>query len=131
MGADGEVAFPDDTRRQAKTIAREVRFAPGVCLEEMTSGRCRRRVIYGEPPPLCPSFDQELRRLTADTARDSGALIAEGRTPPPVWKASLCRACSLIESCRPKAMAKSALGFRRRALDAALAPDSATGETRP
>jgi CRISPR-associated exonuclease Cas4 len=65
-------------------------------------------------------FDAELRRLTEDTARAFGALVAHGRTPPPVYRAERCRACSLIELCRPKAMTKSALGFRNRAVSAAL-----------
>jgi CRISPR-associated exonuclease Cas4 len=63
--------------------------------------------------------------VTEDTAAAFAALVAEGRTPPAVWKASRCRACSLLELCRPKAMAKSALGFREQALAAALEPEPA------
>src|SRR5690606_15502140 len=91
--------------------------AQALCLEEMKGrpvpegalfyGETKRRVVV--------PFDAELRQLTEDTARALGALVSEGRTPPPVWRAERCRACSLIELCRPKAMGKSALGFRQRA----------------
>jgi CRISPR-associated exonuclease Cas4 len=135
-GADGETPFPIEYKRGKPKLHRadEVQLcAQGVCLEEMTGrpvpegalfyGETKRRVVV--------PFDAELRKLTEDTATAFGALVAEGRTPPPVWKASRCRACSLIELCRPQAMAKSALGFRRRALEAALAPDAAAGEPAP
>jgi len=65
-------------------------------------------------------FDNTLRKLTGDTVIAFGALLTEGRTPPPVWRAERCRACSLLELCRPKAMTKSALGFRNRAVATAL-----------
>ena len=68
-------------------------------------------------------FDADLRRLTEQTALQFGALFAAGRTPPAVYRADRCRACSLIEVCRPKAGARSALGFRARAIDAVLDGD--------
>ena len=93
-------------------------------------------LFYGETKRrVAVPFDAELRKLTENTALAFGALVAEGRTPPPVWKASRCRACSLIELCRPQAVTKSALGFRRRAIAAALAtplaPEETPGETVP
>jgi CRISPR-associated exonuclease Cas4 len=133
---DGETAFPIEYKRGKPKLHRadEVQLcAQALCLEEMTGrpvpegalfyGETKRRVVV--------PFDAELRKLTEDTAMAFGALVAEGRTPPPVWKAARCRACSLLELCRPKAMAKSALGFRRRALAAALAPAAAAGESGP
>jgi CRISPR-associated exonuclease Cas4 len=131
--SNGETPFPIEYKRGKPKLHRadEVQLcAQALCLEEMTGcpvpegalfyGETKRRV--GVP------FDAELRKLTEDTAIAFGALVAEGRTPPPVWKASRCRACSLIELCRPQAMAKSALGFRRRALAAALDPEIPTSE---
>lgn len=135
-GPDGEVAFPIEYKRGKPKLHRadEVQLcAQALCLEEMT-GRTvpEGALFYGETRRRAAvPFDPDLRRLTEDTARAFGALLAEGCTPPPVWKATRCRACSLIELCRPKAMAKSALGFRRRALDTALAPDSEAGEALP
>jgi CRISPR-associated exonuclease Cas4 len=139
-GADGETPFPIEYKRGKPKLHRadEVQLcAQALCLEEMTGrpvpegalyyGETKRRVVV--------AFDAELRKLTEETAIAFGALVAEGRTPPPVWRASRCRACSLIELCRPKAVTKSALGFRRRAIAAALAPppapEEASGETVP
>lgn len=135
-GPDGETPFPIEYKRGKPKLHRadEVQLcAQALCLEEMTSrpvpegalfyGETRRRVVV----PL----DAELRRLTEDTVRSFSALVASGCTPPPVWKASRCRPCSLIELCRPQAMAKSALGFRRRALAAALDPEASAGESVP
>jgi CRISPR-associated exonuclease Cas4 len=80
-------------------------------------------LFYGETKRrIVVPFDAELRKLTENTAISFGALVAQGRTPPPVWKASRCRTCSLIDLCRPKAMGKSAFTFRSRALAQALAP---------
>lgn len=135
-GPDGEIAFPIEYKRGKPKLHRadEVQLcAQALCLEEMTGrpvpegalfyGETRRRVVV--------PFDAELRKLTEDTAIIFGALVAEGRTPPPVWKASRCRACSLIELCRPQAMTKSALSFRQRAIAAALALGPAADESTP
>lgn len=129
-GADGETAFPVEYKRGKAKLHRadEVQLcAQALCLEEMTGrpvpegalfyGETKRRVVV--------PIDAELRRLTEETAMAFGALVAAGRTPPPVWRASRCRSCSLIDLCRPKAMTKSALGFRNRALQAALDDDGA------
>lgn len=135
-GLDGETPFPIEYKRGKPKLHRadEVQLcAQALCLEEMTGlpvpegalfyGETKRRVVV--------PFDAGLRTLTEETARAFGALLAEGRTPPPVWKASRCRACSLIDLCRPQAMAKSALSFRRRALAAALAPEVPAGDAAP
>lgn len=135
-GPDGETAFPIEYKRgkPKRHRADEVQLcAQALCLEEMIGrpvpegalfyGETKRRVVV--------PFDAELRRLTEDTVAAFGALIAAGRTPPATWKASRCRACSLIELCRPRAMAKSALGFRHRALAAALATEPAVNESAP
>jgi CRISPR-associated exonuclease Cas4 len=129
-GEGGETAFPIEYKRGKPKLHRadEVQLcAQALCLEEMTGqpvpegalfyGETKRRVVV--------PIDVELRRLTEETAMAFGALVAQGRTPPPVWRASRCRSCSLIELCRPQAMTKSALGFRNRALQAALDDDEA------
>ncbi len=128
-GEDGEIAFPVEYKRGKPKLHRadEVQLcAQALCLEEMTGhtvpqgalfyGETRRRVVV--------PFDTALRKLTEHTALAFGALLAAGRTPPPVWRADRCRPCSLIELCRPKAMGKSALVFRSRALAAALEDQS-------
>jgi CRISPR-associated exonuclease Cas4 len=124
---DGEIAFPIEYKRgkPKRHRADEVQLcAQALCLEEMMErsvpegalfyGETKRRVVV--------PFDAELRRVTEDAAAAFGALVAEGRTPPPVYRAERCRACSLIELCRPKALLKSALAFRQRSLTAAFGP---------
>lgn len=126
-GPNGETAFPIEYKRgkPKRHRADEVQLCgQALCLEEMMGrpvpegalfyGETKRRVVV--------PFDAELRRLTEETAAAFGALMAEGRTPLPVWRAERCRACSLIEICRPKTMRKSALAFRQRALTAAFEP---------
>jgi CRISPR-associated exonuclease Cas4 len=131
-GDDGEDPYPVEFKRgkPKRHRADEVQLcAQALCLEEMTGrpvpegalfyGEIRRRVTV--------PFDAGLRKLTEDTALAFAALVAEGRTPPPVWRPERCRTCSLLELCRPKAMTKSALGFRNRALAAALDTGEAAG----
>ncbi|MGJ4951455.1 CRISPR-associated protein Cas4 [Bradyrhizobium sp. HKCCYLS20291] len=120
-GADGETPFPIEYKRGKPKLHRadEVQLcAQAICLEEMTGQAVSQGALfYGETRrrTVVP-FDAGLRRLTEETIRTFGALRAEGRTPPPVWKSSRCRACSLIELCRPQAMTRSAIGFRQRML---------------
>jgi CRISPR-associated exonuclease Cas4 len=134
-GSGGETAFPIEYKRGKPKLHRadEVQLcAQALCLEEMTGRPVPEGALfYGETRRRVPvPFDADLRKLTEDTALAFAALLAEGRTPPPVWKPSRCRACSLIELCRPQAVTKSALGFRRRAIAAALAsaPEHRSGE---
>jgi CRISPR-associated exonuclease Cas4 len=133
---DGEVAFPIEYKRGKPKLHRadEVQLcAQALCLEEMTGRAVPEGALFygGTKRRVLVRFDAELRKFTEDTAVAFGVLVVEGCTPPPVYKAARCRACSLIELCRPQAMRKSALGFRRRALAAALEPDSVAGETPP
>jgi CRISPR-associated exonuclease Cas4 len=130
-GDDGEIPYPVEFKRgkPKRHRADEVQLcAQALCLEEMTGRRVPEGALfYGETRRrVTVPFDASLRKLTEDTALAFAALIAEGRTPPPVWRAERCRPCSLLELCRPKAMTKSALGFRNRALAAALAADEGT-----
>ncbi len=127
-GSDGETAYPVEYKRgKAKRHrADEVQLcAQGLCLEEMT-GRTvpEGALFYAETKRrVAVPFDAELRRLTEDVASQFGALFAAGQTPPAIYRADRCRACSLIDVCRPKAGAKSALGFRAREIAAALNGD--------
>ncbi len=125
-GPDGETPFPVEYKRGKAKLHRadEVQLcAQALCLEEMTGrpvpegalfyASTRRRV--GVP------FDSELRQLTEQVARDFAALMASGITPPAQYRADRCKACSLIELCRPKLAQHSAADFRRKAIAAALA----------
>jgi CRISPR-associated exonuclease Cas4 len=127
-GADGETAYPVEYKRGKAKLHRadEVQLcAQALCLEEMT-GRAvpEGALFYAEVRRrVSVPFDAGLRRLTEETALQFSALFAAGRTPPAIYRADRCRACSLIDVCRPKAGAKSALGFRARAIDVALQGD--------
>jgi len=120
-GPGGEIPFPIEYKRGRPKVHRadEVQLcAQGLCLEEMT-GRVvpRGAIFYGETKRrVIVPLDGELRQLTEDTVSAFGAIILEGRTPRAVWKRSRCSACSLIEICRPRDMAKSALEFRQRSI---------------
>ncbi len=126
--AEGETPFPVEYKRGKPKLHRadEVQLcAQAICLEEMT-GRVvsEGALFYGETKRrIVVPFDADLRELTEETAASFAALMASARTPPPVWKASRCRSCSLIDLCRPQSMTKSALGFRNRYLAAALEAD--------
>jgi CRISPR-associated exonuclease Cas4 len=126
---DGEDAYPVEYKRGKAKLHRadEVQLcAQALCLEEMTGRPVREGALfYAETKRrLVVSFDTELRRLTEETARRLGELLATGHTPPAIWRADRCRACSLIELCRPKATGKSAIAFRTRAIAAALDEDT-------
>jgi len=129
----GDVAFPVEYKRGKTKLHRadEVQLcAQALCLEEMTGREVSEGALfYAQTRRRVPvSFDAELRRLTEDTAREFGALRAAGRTPAATWRAARCNACSLIDLCRPKAAAKSALRFRSRAIDTALSAGAADDE---
>lgn len=131
-GAGGETPFPVEIKRgrPKRHRADEVQLcAQGLCLEEMIGSavpegalfyaKTRRRVV------VC--FDAELRALTERSVGLLRDLFAGGRTPPAVYEAAKCRACSLLELCRPKAGARSARTWRDRAIAAALAQGEGPG----
>lgn len=135
QGTGGEeTPFPVEFKRgKAKRHrADEVQLcAQGLCLEEMTGktvpqgalfyAETRRRVIV--------PFGGELRRLTEATAASLREVFASGRTPPAEYRADKCRACSLLELCRPRAGARSAKAWREREILANL--DAVSGEPPP
>jgi CRISPR-associated exonuclease Cas4 len=127
-GAERETAYPVEYKRGKAKLHRadEVQLcAQALCLEEMTGkGVPEGALFYAETRRrVAVPFDAELRQLTEQTALQFGALFASGRTPAAVYRADRCRACSLIEVCRPKAGSRSALAFRAREVDAALDGD--------
>ena len=114
-GPDGETPFPVEFKRgkPKKHRADEVQLcAQGLCLEEMT---------------VQVAFDAALRRLTEETALALAAVLQSGETPGPTPHKSRCRACSLLELCRPQAVQRSAKLWRGRALNALLS-DPPEGE---
>ncbi|EJW11008.1 CRISPR-associated RecB family exonuclease Cas4b [Rhodovulum sp. PH10] len=128
-GPDGEKAFPVEYKRGKPKAHRadEVQLcAQALCLEEMTGRPVPEGALYYAEPKrrTVVAFDAELRRLTEETARAFVALVAEGRTPPAEWRADRCRACSLIEACRPKLARRSASAYLDRTVGALLAREA-------
>ena len=81
--------------------------AQAICLEEMLSVTIPAGALfYGQTRHrLDVVFDEVLRRETEETARRAHALIASGRTPPPVYE-KRCESCSLMADCLPKTIQK-------------------------
>lgn len=83
--------------------------AQALCLEEMLDasipagalfyGRTRRRKDV--------AFDEELRRITIETAARIHEMIESGETPKAVYASKKCGACSMSGLCLPKAAKKS------------------------
>lgn len=83
--------------------------AQGLCLEEMLGiavpvgalfyGELRRRVTV--------AFDADLRALTMRVAAETRAMIAAGRTPPPLVQPG-CARCSMAALCQPERLARPA-----------------------
>lgn len=125
-GPDGETAFPVEYKRGKPKLHRadEAQLcAQALCLEEMTGrpvpegalfyAQTRRRVAV--------PFDAALRALTEAAVTDLAAVLASGRTPPPTPHRARCKACSLLELCRPEAVARPVRSWRDRMLARALA----------
>lgn len=117
-----ETAYPLEYKRGKPKLHRadEVQLcAQALCLEEMTGrsvpegalfyAETKRRVVV----PL----DAGLRRLTEDTVQALAEVLATGRTPPPTTRRERCRACSLLDLCRPDAVAKPVRAWRSRMVE--------------
>ena len=76
--------------------------AQALCLEEMLDvSIAAGALFYGETRRRADVvFDSGVRRLTEDVAEMVHALVQTGLTPPPVLSKG-CRACSLVDVCRP------------------------------
>lgn len=89
--------------------------AQALCLEEMFDCAVPAGALYYAEIKRRQEvlFDVELRALTERTIMALGEVFATQRTPEAHYSASLCRACSLLELCRPRASARSVVVFRR------------------
>lgn len=125
----GETPYPVEYKRGKAKLHRadEVQLcAQGLCLEEMTGhpvpagalfyAQTKRRV---EVP-----FDADLRALTEQTVADLRAVFDARVTPPAIYRADRCRACSLSELCRPKQLATPVLAWRARQVEQLLRPEA-------
>lgn len=125
-GADGETPFPIEYKRGKPKPHRadEVQLcAQALCLEEMTGRPVPEGALfYGETKRrLVVPFDADLRRQTEDVISDLAEVLASGRTPPPTTRRERCRACSLLELCRPDIVARPVRAWRGRMVERLLA----------
>ncbi|KQZ84703.1 hypothetical protein ASD64_20250 [Mesorhizobium sp. Root157] len=67
-----------------------------------------------------------MRQLTEDAAAALREIFATRLTPKAIYRADRCRACSLVDLCRPKAMERSASLWRDRMLASLLQEDAAS-----
>ena len=49
------------------------------------------------------AFDAVLRKLTENVASETRALLSAGATPLPLYEERKCNACSLQDTCQPRA----------------------------
>ena len=77
-----------------------------LCLEEMLGASIPKGAIfYGRPRRRLPViFDDELRRKTEETVRQTHEFISAGITPKPEYMKK-CESCSLLGICMPRGMA--------------------------
>jgi len=97
--------------------------AQALCLEEMLTttvpegalyyGQRRRRQVV--------PFDDDLRKLTEDTARRFHEMLAAGRTPVAVRQPK-CKECSLLDVCLPDAPHASARSYLADLLEEESSP---------
>ena len=130
-GADGEQAFPVEYKRGKPKLHRadEVQLcAQALCLEEMTGQPVPQGALFYAQTKrrVTVPFDTGLRDLTESTAAELAEVFASLVTPPPTPHKSRCRACSLIDLCRPEAVSRPVRAWRDRMLDRALQPGADT-----
>lgn len=121
-----ETPFPLEYKRGKPKLHRadEVQLcAQALCLEEMTGASVPAGALfYAEIKRRTEvPFDAELRALTEETIRVLAQVLAASQTPLPTLKRERCRACSLLELCRPAIVAKPVRAWRRRMVERELA----------
>lgn len=125
-----ETPYPVEYKRGKAKLHRadEVQLcAQAFCLEEMTGqavpegalyyGETKRRVIV--------AFDDPLRALTEQTITQLRDVFVSEKTPPAFFRTDRCRGCSLLDLCRPKALARPARQWRERRLASLLSDEGA------
>lgn len=89
----------DEIQLCAQAMALEETFGVAVTEGALFYGETRRR--------LTVPIDEALRAETIATAEALAAMMKSGRTPPADRRADRCRACSLLEICRPETSGRS------------------------
>ena len=92
--------------------------AQALCLEEMTGQKVLEGALYYAETHrrVAVPFDTDIRALTETVVTDLRGVLASGTTPSPTPHKSRCRACSLLEPCRPQLYARPVLAWRSKML---------------
>ncbi|MBX3578522.1 MAG: CRISPR-associated protein Cas4 [Rhizobiaceae bacterium] len=130
IAGGGETPYPVEYKRGKPKLhhADEVQLcAQALCLEEMTGAAVPEGALfYAETKRrLAVPFDAELRHLTEETAAAMAEIVANGVTPPPTTRRERCRACSLLEQCRPDTVARPVRAWRARMVERLAAETAA------
>lgn len=120
-GPHGETPIPVEYKRGSPKLHRadEAQLcAQGLCLEEMTGQNVPEGALYYAQTKrrVIVPFDEELRGLTSHTLAMLRDVFTTLKTPSAQYRADRCRACSLIELCRPKTLSKQAMRWRDQRL---------------
>ncbi|WP_245770736.1 CRISPR-associated protein Cas4 [Roseovarius azorensis] len=121
----GETPFPVEYKRGKPKLHRadEVQLcAQALCLEEMTGQRVPTGALFYAQTKRRSTvpFDTQLRALTEATIADLATVLASRQTPPPTPHRTRCRACSLLELCRPESVNRPVRQWRDQMLSKAL-----------
>lgn len=124
FAADGS-AFPVEYKRGKPKLHRadEAQLcAQALCLEEMTGRPVPEGALYYAQTKrrVAVPFDEGLRALTEAAVIELARVFSSGETPSPTAQKSRCRACSLVDLCRPDAYARPARAWRDRMIVKAL-----------
>lgn len=112
--ADGERANPIEYKRGRPKAHRadEVQLcAQALCLEAMLATTIARGdLYYGQTRRRREvTFDIPLRELTSRVIADTRRMIIANQTPCAVYESKRCDACSLIDLCQPRWLARGAV----------------------
>ena len=88
----------DEVQLCAQAMGLEEMFGVTLDAGALFYGETRRR--------LDVALDEALRALTAQVAKDARSMLNAGATPAPVFQKRKCSSCSLVELCRPQALAR-------------------------
>lgn len=117
----GERPFPVEYKSGKPKLHRsdEVQLcAQAMCLEEMTGQPVPEGALYYAQTKrrVVVPFDADLRALTVATVAELAQLFRSRKTPTPTPQRSRCRACSLVDLCRPDTVARPAERWRDQTL---------------
>ena len=126
-----EIAFPVDYKRGKPKLHRadEVQLcAQALCLEEMTGEAVPQGALFYSQTKrrVEVPFDEVLRMETVAAIDALSRVFVSRNTPPPTVKRDRCRACSLLDLCRPDIVSRPVRAWRRRMVERQL--DGSVGD---